>query len=214
MSNGGPGRPRHDDVLTPAEWKVAEQVRHGLTNRRIAERMGVSADAVKFHVGNALAKLGFSSREEIRKWDGVARGTALHAMRRSAMPTDITDSYMMLGQIARTTKRFDESHAWYRDTLGLPELYSFGNLAFYDLGGVRLMLTEEEGGLVSQSILYLRVPHIHAAKAELEGRGVKFVNAPHLIHRHEDGTEEWMSAFEDNEGRPLQLMTQVRGAVR
>jgi|SRR6185437_13048611 DNA-binding CsgD family transcriptional regulator/catechol 2,3-dioxygenase-like lactoylglutathione lyase family enzyme len=214
MSNGGPGRPRHDDVLTPAEWKVAEQVRHGLTNRRIAERMGVSADAVKFHVGNALAKLGFSSREEIRKWDGVARGTALHAMRRSAMPRDITDSYMMLGQIARTTKRFDESHAWYRDTLGLPELYSFGNLAFYDLGGVRLMLTEEEGGLVSQSILYLRVPDIHAAKAELEGRGVKFINAPHLIHRHEDGTEEWMSAFEDNEGRPLQLMTQVRSAVR
>jgi DNA-binding CsgD family transcriptional regulator/catechol 2,3-dioxygenase-like lactoylglutathione lyase family enzyme len=214
MSNGGPGRPRHDDVLTPAEWKVAEQVRHGLTNRRIAERMGVSADAVKFHVGNALAKLGFSSREEIRKWDGVARGTALHALRRSAMPRDITDSDRMLGQIARTTKRFDESHAWYRDTLGLPELYSFGNLAFYDLGGVRLMLTEEEGGLVSQSILYLRVPDIHAAKAELEGRGVKFINAPYLIHRHEDGTEEWMSAFEDNEGRPLQLMTQVRSAVR
>jgi DNA-binding CsgD family transcriptional regulator/catechol 2,3-dioxygenase-like lactoylglutathione lyase family enzyme len=214
MSNGGPGRPRHDDVLTPAEWKVAEQVRHGLTNRRIAERMGVSADAVKFHVGNALAKLGFSSREEIRKWDGVARGTALDAVRRSAMQTDSTDSYMMLGQIARTTKRFDESHAWYRDTLGLPELYSFGNLAFYDLGGVRLMLTEEEGGLVSQSILYLRVPDIHAAKAELEGRGVKFINAPYLIHRHEDGTEEWMSAFEDNEGRPLQLMTQVRSAVR
>jgi DNA-binding CsgD family transcriptional regulator/catechol 2,3-dioxygenase-like lactoylglutathione lyase family enzyme len=214
MSNGGPGRPRHDDVLTPAEWKVAEQVRHGLTNRRIAERMGVSADAVKFHVGNALAKLGFSSREEIRKWDGLAKGTALDAVRRSAMQTDSTDSYMMLGQIARTTKRFDESHAWYRDTLGLPELYSFGNLAFYDLGGVRLMLTEEEGGLVSQSILYLRVPDIHAAKAELEGRGVKFINAPHLIHRHEDGTEEWMSAFEDNEGRPLQLMTQVRSAVR
>lgn len=130
------------------------------------------------------------------------------------MPTDITDSYLMLGQIARTTKRFDESHAWYRDTLGLPELYSFGNLAFYDLGGVRLMLTEEEGGLVSQSILYLRVPDIHSAKAELEGRGVKFINAPHLIHRHEDGTEEWLSAFEDNEGRPLQLMTQVRSTSR
>ena len=30
------GRPKHDDVLTPAEWKVAEQVRHGMTNRRIA----------------------------------------------------------------------------------------------------------------------------------------------------------------------------------
>jgi DNA-binding CsgD family transcriptional regulator/catechol 2,3-dioxygenase-like lactoylglutathione lyase family enzyme len=217
MSTNGPGRPPHDDVLTPAEWKVAEQVRHGLTNRRIAERMGVSLDAIKFHVSNALSKLGFSSREQLRRWDGVAKSTALHHMRRSAMDAQTkttTDSYMMLGQIARTTQRFEESHAWYRDALGLPELYSFGNLAFFDLGGVRLMLTEEEGGLVSESILYLRVPDIHACKAELEGRGVKFINAPHLIHRHEDGTEEWMAAFEDNEGRPLQLMTQVRVAVR
>lgn len=205
------GRPPHDDVLTPAEWKVAEQVRHGMTNRRIAERMSVSLDAVKFHVGNALSKLGFSSREQLRLWDGVAKGTALHRLRRQAMDAQTaTDRYMMLGQIARTTKQFEESHTWYRDVLGLPELYSFGNLAFYDLGGVRLMLTEEEGDLASESILYLRVPDIHAAKAELEGRGVKFINAPHLIHRHEDGTEEWMAAFKDNEGRPLQLMTQVR----
>jgi len=214
MTNG-PGRPRHDDLLTPAEWKVAEQVRHGMTNRRIAERMGVSLDAIKFHVGNALSKLGFSSREELRRWDGVARGTALDRFRRSAMDTQTqSDSYMMLGQIARTTKKFDESRTWYRDTLGLPELYSFGNLAFFDLGGVRLMLTEEEGELACESILYLRVPDIHAAKAEAEARGVKFINAPHLIHRHEDGTEEWMAAFEDNEGRPLQLMMQVRAEAR
>src|SRR5215831_1518469 len=99
--SSGPGRPRHNDVLTPSEWKVAEQVRHGMTNRRIAERMGVSVDAVKFHVGNALDQF-----------------------RRSAMHAD-SDSYMMLGQVARTTKRFDESRAWYRDTLGLPELYCF-----------------------------------------------------------------------------------------
>ncbi|HYX47799.1 MAG TPA: LuxR C-terminal-related transcriptional regulator [Sphingomicrobium sp.] len=211
----GPGRPRHDDLLTPAEWKVAEQVRHGMTNRRIAERMGVSLDAVKFHVGNALSKLGFKSRVELRRWDGVAKGTALDEFRRSAMNAQgSSDSYVMLGQVARTTKRFAESHAWYRDVLGLPELYSFGNLAFYDLAGVRLMLTEEEGDVASESILYLRVPDIHASKAELESRGVNFINAPHLIHRHEDGTEEWMAAFEDNEGRPLQLMMQVRAAAR
>lgn len=213
--SSGPGRPRHDDLLTPSEWKVAEQVRHGMTNRRIAERMGVSLDAVKFHVGNALSKLGFSSRVELRRWDGVAKGTALDQFRRSAMDSELSNGgYMMLGQVARTTKRFEELHAWYRDALGLPELYSFGNLAFYDLGGVRLMLTEEEGDLASESILYLQVPDIHASKAELEARGVRFINAPHLIHRHEDGTEEWMAAFEDNEGRPLQLMMQVRVTSR
>jgi len=215
MASNGPGRPRHDDVLTPAEWKVAEQVRHGMTNRHIAERMGVSPDAVKFHISNALSKLGFSSRNELRRWDGVAKGTALHHARSSNMAAQATSGgYMMLGQVARTTKRFEESRAWYRDVLGLPEMYSFGNLAFFDVGGVRLMLTEEEGALISESILYLRVPDIHASKAELEGRGVTFINAPHLIHRHEDGTEEWMAAFHDNEGRPLQLMTQVRTTVR
>jgi len=211
----GPGRPKHDDVLTPTEWKVAEQVRHGMSSRRIAERMDIGIDGVKFHIGNALSKLGFSSRKQLRLWDGIAKGTALHDLRRQRMDSRIaTDSHMMLGQVARTTKTFEESRTWYRDVLGLPELYCFGNLAFYDLGGVRLMLTEEEGGLMSESILYLRVPNIHATKAELEDRGVKFINAPHLIHRHEDGTEEWMAAFEDNEGRPLQLMTQVRAEVR
>jgi DNA-binding CsgD family transcriptional regulator/catechol 2,3-dioxygenase-like lactoylglutathione lyase family enzyme len=213
MSNG-PGRPRHNDVLTPAEWKVAEQIRHGMTNRRIAERMGVSLDAVKFHVGNALSKLGFSSREELRLWGGVAKGTALDLMRRSAMDTHPTsDSYMMLGQVARTVKDVEAARSWYRDVLGLPELYAFPGLAFYDLGGVRLMLTEEGDGS-QESILYLRVPDIEASKAELEGRGVRFTHAPHMIHRHEDGTEEWMAFFEDDDARPLAIMTQVRASVR
>jgi methylmalonyl-CoA/ethylmalonyl-CoA epimerase len=75
------------------------------------------------------------------------------------------------------------------------------------------MLTE--GGEGSQeSILYLRVPDIHASKEELEQRGVSFTHAPHLIHRHEDGTEEWMGFFEDNEGRPLAIMMQVRASAR
>jgi DNA-binding CsgD family transcriptional regulator/catechol 2,3-dioxygenase-like lactoylglutathione lyase family enzyme len=210
------GRPPHDDVLTPAEWKVAEQVRHGMSNRRIAGRMGVSVDAVKFHVGNALSKLGFSSREELRLWDGVAKGTALHQLRRSKMDAMTeTDTYMMLGQVARTVRSVEEARPWYRDALGLPELYAFPGLAFFDLGGVRLMLTEEDGSATAQqSILYLRVPDLHAAKDQLDERGVKFTHAPHMIHRHDDGTEEWMAFLEDNEGRPLALMTQVRAQVR
>ena len=214
MTRHGPGRPRHDDVLTPAEWKVSEQVRHGMTNRRIAERMGVSVDAVKFHVANALSKLGFSSREQLRLWGGIAKGSALDQMRRSTLAA-ITpdDSYMMLGQVARTVRSVEDSRSWYRDTLGLPELYVFPRLAFFDLGGVRLMLTEEGDGS-QDSILYLRVPDLHAAKEGLEGQGIKFTNAPHRIHRHEDGTEEWMAFFEDNEGRVLALMTQVRTTSR
>ena len=214
MSRNGPGRPRHEDVLTPAEWKVAEQVRHGLTNRRIAGRIGVSTDAIKFHVGNVLGKLGLSSRRELQNWGGVADGSALSRRRMAMGGRPSEDEYMMLGQVARTTQDAQQARAWYRDILGLPELYCFGNLAFFDLGGVRLMLTEEEAGGASDSILYLRVPDIHGAKEQLEQRGVTFTHAPHLIHRHEDGTEEWMAFFQDNEARPLALMTQVRTDVR
>jgi len=214
MARNGPGRPKHTDVLTPAEWKVAEQVRHGLSNRRIAERNGVSPDAVKFHVGNVLGKLGFSSRAELRLWGGVAQGTAL-ARRRAAMDGETPeDGYVMLGQVARSTRNTAAARDWYRDVLGLPELYAFGNLSFFDLGGVRLMLSENEGSAGQESILYLRVPDIHATKEAMEARGAKFTHAPHLIHRHEDGTEEWMAFFEDNEGRPLALMTQVRTEAR
>ena len=124
--------------------------------------MGVSPDAVKFHLGNVLGKLGLSNRADLRLWTGVARGTAL-ARRRMAMDGESFDpDYVMLGQVARTTRDTAAAREWYRDALGLAELYTFGNLAFFDLGGVRLMLTEEEGGGGPESLLYLRVPAINA----------------------------------------------------
>jgi predicted enzyme related to lactoylglutathione lyase len=70
------------------------------------------------------------------------------------------------------------------------------------------MLAQEKSGAQKESVLYLRVPDIAAAHATLEKRGVKFTHAPHLIHKHADGTEEWMGFFEDPDGRPLALMSQ------
>ena len=114
----------------------------------------------------------------------------------------------MIGQIARSVKGIEEASDWYRNTLGLPHLYSFGNLAFFDCGGVRLFLSEGEGG-TAESVLYFQVGDIHAAVTSLEARGVKFTHAPHMIHRHENGREEWMAFFEDNEKRTLAIMAQV-----
>ncbi len=127
---------------------------------------------------------------------------------------DDDDDYLMLGQVARTAEDHPAALAWYRDILGLPELYTFGNLSFSDMGGVRLMLGEDDGSGKSESILYLRVPDIHKRQASLESRGVTFTHAPHMVHRHDDGTEEWMAFFEDIEARPLALMAQVRALTR
>ena len=114
-----------------------------------------------------------------------------------------------IGQIARSVTDIVAAQRWYGEVLGLPHLYTFGKLAFFDCGGVRLYLQEGDAH-PSESVLYFRVPDVHAAHAQLSERGAVFVSAPHLIHRHEDGTEEWMAIFNDNEGRPLAIMAQVK----
>ena len=199
------GRPAHPDVLTPAEWRVVEAVRHGLRNREIAARQGVSMEAVKFHVANALQKLGMSSRHELRRWTGVRRDSQLFLKERS-MEQEV--KLGVLGQISRTVRDIAAARTWYGEMLGLTHLYSFGNLAFFDCGGVRLFLSEGEA-TSSESILYFLVDDVRTAHASLSARGLEFTHAPHMIHRHADGTEEWMAFLQDNEGRPLAIMSKV-----
>jgi len=67
------GRPPHPDILTPREWEVLALLREGLANPEIAERLGISRDAVKYHVSEILSKLGVSSREEAAVWQPYER---------------------------------------------------------------------------------------------------------------------------------------------
>jgi len=201
------GRPRHADLLTPSEWRTVHAVQHGLTNAEIARRRGVSVDAVKFHVTNALAKLGLRDRRALRAWFRAPRDSALASNRSTPMRNSQLES---IGQIARSVSDIAVAETWYRDVLGVPHLYTFGTLAFFDCGGTRLMLAQEPGGAAKESILYLRTPDIAAAHHTLKSRGVNFTHAPHMIHKHADGTEEWMAFFEDPDGRPLGLMSQVK----
>ncbi|MCM3696359.1 VOC family protein [Microbacterium oleivorans] len=117
-----------------------------------------------------------------------------------------------LGQISRRVTDIETAVRWYRDVLGLPHLYTYGDLAFFDAGGIRLFLTatDEGAGPSGESVLYFRVDDIRDTHRALTTRGVAFTDEPHLIHRHEDGLEEWMVFFADPEGRPLALMSQVR----
>jgi DNA-binding CsgD family transcriptional regulator/catechol 2,3-dioxygenase-like lactoylglutathione lyase family enzyme len=200
------GRPAHDDVLTPTEWRVVHAIQHGLTNREIAVRRGISPDAVKYHVANALAKLGVRDRQGLKRWFREPRHSVLA---RKEKPMTDPVKLGVLAQVSRTVRDIKESEAWYGKTLGLTHLYTFGTLAFFDCGGTRLYLSAEaKPG--PESILYFRVNDIRSAYEALRARGVEFGEAPHMIHRHADGTEEWMAHFNDPEGRPLALMSQVR----
>jgi catechol 2,3-dioxygenase-like lactoylglutathione lyase family enzyme/DNA-binding CsgD family transcriptional regulator len=193
--------------LTPAEWRVVEFVRHGLTNPAIAELQGVSLDAVKFHVANALAKLGLASRKELRRWDGVRAESALKG-KEAAMTEEL--ALGAIGQISRSVSDIDASVAWYRDVLGLPFLFGMEKMAFFDCGGTRLYLDQHQDQPKPESLLYFQVSDIHAARDALAAKGVTFLNAPHMIGRQPDGTEEWMAFFEDPDGRPLALMSQAK----
>jgi DNA-binding CsgD family transcriptional regulator/catechol 2,3-dioxygenase-like lactoylglutathione lyase family enzyme len=200
------GRPPDTDVLTPAEWKVAEAVRHGLSNPRIAERLHISADAVKFHVANILHKLQLANRRELRVWNGIRAASVLSHHATSQHPNSA--SLVGIGQIARRVTDIRAAEAWYRDVLGLPHLYTLGAMSFFDCGGVRLMLAESTE-ISTESIIYFRVDNVHLTQRVLTERGIVFTHAPHLIHRHTDGTEEWMAFFNDNDARPLAIMCSV-----
>lgn len=218
MTSGRPrGRPRYDDVLTPSEWRVVHAAQHGQTNRAIAAARGVSVDAVKFHLANAIAKLELADKRALRRWFRAPKESALGRraagrQARGQREGRMGDSVQLgaIGQVSRSVSDVEASTAWYRDVLGLRHLYSFPGMAFFDLDGTRLFLSEE-GEASDESVLYLRVTDIGAAYEELQGRGLAFTHAPHMIHRHEDGTEEWMGFFEDPDGRALAIMEQVRG---
>jgi DNA-binding transcriptional ArsR family regulator/extradiol dioxygenase family protein len=113
-------------------------------------------------------------------------------------------------QIARTVRDVAESEAFYGHALALPHLYTFGTLAFFDLHGTRLMLSQQDPP-AAESLLYFGVDDLDVAYRRLQDAGVAFRQAPHLVHRHADGREEWMAFFDDPEGRPLALHT-VRAA--
>jgi catechol 2,3-dioxygenase-like lactoylglutathione lyase family enzyme len=118
-----------------------------------------------------------------------------------------------IGQISRMVRDVPAAVAWYRDVLRLPLIWDFGSLAFFDCNGTRLYLGQPEGNApAGDSVIYFEVREINAAYETLKERGVEFLGAPHMIHRHEDGTEEWMAFFKDNEGGMLALMSQVRHA--
>jgi len=125
------------------------------------------------------------------------------------MPSDAL-ALGTIGQIAMPVRDPARGLAFYRDVLRLPFLFAAPPLAFFDCGGVRLMLTLPSSPEYDHpgSILYFRVPEIRAAQAELEARGVRFTQGPHRVARLPDH-ELWLAFFPDTEGNTLALMGEV-----
>ena len=111
-----------------------------------------------------------------------------------------------LGQIAVTVEDVERATRFYRDVLGLPFLFDAPpGLAFFDLDGIRLMLSIPEGTEAGSSVLYFRVVDLDLSYETLRDRGVTFIGEPHVVHKT-DNYELSMAAFKDSEGNLMALM--------
>ena len=119
-----------------------------------------------------------------------------------------------IGQIAINAHDVERAANFYQDAMGLKLLFKAGpGLAFFECGGVRLMLTRPEKPEFDHpsSILYFSVPDIQTAHASMKEKGVKFEDEPHLIARMPNH-DLWMTFFHDSEGNLLGLMSAVAKA--
>jgi len=127
---------------------------------------------------------------------------------------DFDGGVSRIGQIAMNARDLDRAVRFYRDTLGLPFLFTAPpKLAFFDCAGVRLLLDVPEDKEFDHpgSILYFAVDDIRQSHQLLVSRGVTFRQDPHLIARLPD-REVWMAFFDDTEGNTLALMSEPRRA--
>ncbi len=122
---------------------------------------------------------------------------------------DATWGLRQIGQIRIQVTDVDRAVAFYRDALGMPFLFAFPGMAFFDLDGLRLMLVEPEGrAFGGESAVYYRVDDIGQAVTTLGARGVEFDDLPHVVHR-DPAYDLWMAFFRDPDGNILALMSEV-----
>jgi methylmalonyl-CoA/ethylmalonyl-CoA epimerase len=119
-----------------------------------------------------------------------------------------------IGQIAINVKDTARARAFYRDVLGLRHLFDAGpSLAFFQCGGVRLMLSPASKPEFDHpgSILYYKVSDLSATHAAMVAKGAAFEAAPHAVATMPDH-ELWMAFLRDSEGNLLALMEEKRPA--
>ncbi len=118
-------------------------------------------------------------------------------------------------QIALHVSDIKAATAFYRDTLGMKLLFEAPpSLAFFDCGGVRLMLSGAEATgenpREEQAVIYYWVDDINAASSVLATGGASFIQQPQMIAKIATG-EVWIAFVDDGVGNTVGLMSEVAG---
>ena len=126
-------------------------------------------------------------------------------------PIPIGPTLSQIGQIFVNVKDLDRALAFYRDMLGMTFLFQAPpNMAFFDCGGVRLMLGTADRPEIDHpaSIIYYKVDDIERVYQVFAARGVEFIVKPHLVAPMPT-YDLWLADFKDSEGNILALMSEV-----
>jgi len=114
-----------------------------------------------------------------------------------------------IAQIALPTRDLAKAVAFYRDILGLELMFEVSGMAFFDAGGVRLMIGGSETGKAPQgeNVIYFDAGDWSATETALEGRGLKFERAAEVVQRAEGKKKEHaLRFFKDPDGNMLAIM--------
>ena len=115
-----------------------------------------------------------------------------------------------IAQLLIPVDDFERGLAFYRDSLGLPLLFSAPpQMAFFQCGAIRLLVGVTTAGEKVQrgSAIYFEVEDIDAVYQSLLERGVAFRAAPHVVNRSTH-SETWLAEFVDPDGNQLALMSE------
>jgi methylmalonyl-CoA/ethylmalonyl-CoA epimerase len=112
-----------------------------------------------------------------------------------------------IAQIALTTQNLAKAVAFYRDTLGLKLMFEVSGMAFFDIGGTRLMIGESklDGALQNNTYIYFDAGEWQETEEALIERGLKFDRPAEVVQRAE-GKEHAIRFFKDPDGNALAIM--------
>jgi predicted enzyme related to lactoylglutathione lyase len=113
-----------------------------------------------------------------------------------------------IGQISVNAHDLERATTFYKDKLGMKHLFSAPpKMAFFDCGGIRLMLGIPERPDLDHpsSILYFKVQDIDTVYEVMVERGVHFETKPMLVAPMAT-YDLWLAEFRDSENNVLALM--------
>jgi methylmalonyl-CoA/ethylmalonyl-CoA epimerase len=114
-----------------------------------------------------------------------------------------------VGQVLVPISDIDRACDFYGRVLGLPEWGRFGQIAFYEVAGVRIYLAPvPQADFQGRATVYFWVDDVHATIDRLTAAGAELRTKPHVTFGT-DAYDLWMAFVTDPDGNHVGLMREA-----